>query len=428
MSTNIEQSRKRLQGRRPPLTSAVTLARRWMAYTFTTLIGAVVPLLSLPLIAHKFGAPGWTAIAIGQSVGSGGAVCIAFGWPLLGPREAAMNVGEDRLNLLRRARATNLAISVPTFVVVTIAAWLAAKGYTIACLLSAWSTALLGFSLSWYFIGRSSPKRLFTADVGPRVAGALIGILAIAIGGPLWTYPTCGLVVYACALIVVYRSEMRALPPAVRVGWDELVHTLKGQRAGAVTQLASIVYINLPLTLFALVGAVGTAQFAAVDRIYRLSLVALQPITQVFQGWVPGGGNIWRRAWTSIKVHTAIGLLVAVGAPLCFPWISRILFGGTAHIGVALASTYGVIIMVVLLTRAISSGYLVQHGRNRSLVLSAGLGSAIGLVLIPGLGKAFGPIGAAAGVLSAEATVLVIQGSSAYRLTRGKAGEHVARH
>ena len=69
-------------------------------YVLVPAMGALIPLLAVPVVTGTFGATAFAALAIGQSVGAAAAVVVDLGWSLNGPQAVARSGPGARRRLL----------------------------------------------------------------------------------------------------------------------------------------------------------------------------------------------------------------------------------------------------------------------------------------------------------------------------------------
>jgi hypothetical protein len=243
-------------------------------------------------------------------------------------------------------------------------------------------------------------------DVGPRAAGTLAGAGGLLAGGPLSMLPTLQLTFALCGVALAARSARTAIPGQYRCTRGELSGAWARQRHFLAAQASSMAYINAPVSLLAATAPTAVAQFAAVDRLTRLGLTGLVPLTQGLQGWFPGRARWDERASRRvIAAHAGVGLVAGACLAGLLPTGVSILLQGTVEVSQASAGLAGVIVLLVLLNRALGSVILAYLERGRSIMWSAVAGSSVALVGVPLLGNT-GPVGALTAVVLAEAVVL----------------------
>ncbi|MCW2757784.1 MAG: hypothetical protein JWO46_1530, partial [Nocardioidaceae bacterium] len=268
-------------GRPPP----GFVLKGYAGFVTSALVLAVSPLVSIPAITSQFGAQGWASFAVGQSFGGALAVIVGFGWPLVGPARVARADAEETGRMLVSALAGQAAVLLVLLAPFMLVAALAVDQFHATAALTTVSAGLAGLVPTWLFVGRSSPGGALVFTALPSLLGAVLGSGLLLLGAPLVSLPITIAAAQAAsiALLLLRESGGRVRTPTL----TRVLGDLRSQVALAGTQIASLSYINLPVGIFALTGASGLVEFAGGDRLYRLALAALLPVTQVFQGWVP---------------------------------------------------------------------------------------------------------------------------------------------
>jgi hypothetical protein len=162
------------------------------------------------------------------------------------------------------------------------------------------------------------------------------------------------------------------------------------------------------------------APFAAVDRLMRLGLTGLLPLTQGLQGWFPSRAESDRRAVRRvIAAHGWLGLIAGGCLAVALPAGVAVLLQGTVQVSTSSAALAGVIVFLVLQNRALGSVVLAHFDRGRYVMWSAVAGSVTALIAVPWLGTR-GPSGALAAVALAETVVLTGQALSLSTVPRAR--------
>jgi O-antigen/teichoic acid export membrane protein len=394
-------------------------------YVGATVLSALSPLVYIPTVAHGFGSSGWGAIALGQSVGSAAAVLVAFGWIFDGPRRLAETPSIEHSSLLHSAIASQLYLLICAATVALPVAMLLAGAHAAAAAMSALAVVVGGLSPTWYFIGRSEPGRVLLLDGLPKITGSVAGSLLLAGGASLLFLPVAQLVVAGVGVLAAVRVGSGTFRlPLSKFRPRAVFRLLRFQAPFAATQLSSIVYINLPVTLVAGVAPRGLASFAAVDRLFRFGTTAMSPLTQLTQGWVGRSAPLrLHRMRRSLLAHSVAGVVAGVGMLLLGPLIQALLFRGRVPLSTAVLVPFAICFPIVMMTRALGLNVLTFLRRGDALARSAVAGALVALIGIPTLGHLGGVVGAAWGVLAAESVVLGWQAAASWKaLVRGTQG------
>lgn len=375
------------------------------------IVGAFIPLMILPMISSEFGRDGWSAIALGQSVGAAGTVLVELGWSLTGPTQIARASPDERARLLitaQRSRALCALISLPALALIAASV---GPGDPEVKAVMAVGSGLAGLSAAWYFLGTGSAAGLLFSDVLPRTVATLFAAVLIAIGAPLITYPGLLLVTSGAAALVATRIVARRLP-AVSVSASDVLDSIRGQRAAILARGVSAGYIATPVVIVGAVAPGAVPEFAAVDRVARLGLQLLQSVTNAMQAWVGqahGPALIVRRLRSALFIHLAVGAAAGAGLVALGAWVIDLLFAGEVYPEPSMLAAGAALVVLTMTSRALGSLGLVKVEQVRWILWSALTGAAIGLPLIALLAMVNGASGALVGVAMAELAVVLVQ-------------------
>jgi len=153
-----------------------------------------------------------------------------------------------------------------------------------------------------------------------------------------------------------------------------------------------------------------------VDRFMKYGVLALAPVLQAVQGWVPeaGTGQVRARALQAVRISMAVGsaggvLLAALATPASavltlgeatMPWLISVICGA-AFLGECVAQIVGLSSLVAL-------------GGGRQLAVSSFASAILGVPLMALLIALWGLTGAAVGLL------LVASGLAVYRVAHAR--------
>ncbi len=254
--------------------------RRSLLYFLPTLVNGLVSLAAIPVLITSVGADDWARIALGQAVGSVGMTVISYGWSISGPSLVGSARAEERPPFYARAAIGQLAIAVPTLLVVFVATSALTGGTDPVAVLAGFGSALTGLSAGWFFAGSDRPVPLLTVDTLPRVAGLLAGIgitafTGLAIAFPLGHIAGDLFALVASWLLIVGAGKGRA---AGALGPRVIWQTLRTQSSGVLASLAYSVFGNAPLPLVAVFLPQAMVPFAVIDKLQKLLLTATAPL------------------------------------------------------------------------------------------------------------------------------------------------------
>ena len=390
-------------------------ASRLFGFFLVTLVGGASTLIALPALTRQYGAEGWGAIALGESIGSGIAVLIELGWGLSGPIRVARARGRSRI----RQYSTSLAAkSLAALVLVPLAFLISstiARSYEVEAGLAAAATAASALSPVWYFVGLGSPLRILLIDSLPRAALVALAAVALNRGLPLILYPLAfcvALIISVTVSTVVVGFDWQYIG---RLGVRRLVRVLKLQLVAMSARVASAAYISLPVTLVGLFAPAALPVFASAERLQRLVLTMLQIGPSFLQGWVgKGSGKKERsvRARKAFDLSLVTGAVAGISFMLAAPYVSSVLFSHEATTSFGLTVVCGLVILCTCTSRALGGIVLVVQQRIGAVARSAVAGLVVGIPAIVLLSREFGAVGALWGEVAAELVVLSVQAAA----------------
>jgi hypothetical protein len=183
--------------------------------------------------------------------------------------------------------------------------------------------------------------------------------------------------------LIVWR-RYRTYFTKFKISIDAFRSTRKSVFAVATSSVAMI-YVNLPLVLLAPVLGPGIAVFALGDKLLKFSLVAINPLQKIMQGWVPAVSDkaeLIVRCNRSLRFVSFTAALVSVlffsGAPL----VSEALTQGAIEVPFGLSLPLGIALGGITLTGVIGLVYLPALGGEKHLALSTLAGATAGIPLM----------------------------------------------
>ncbi len=321
----------------------------------------VVSLVMIPSMVRASGDVAWGAIALGQAVGSIGAVLLAFGWALSGPAKIARQDNQGRRQEYVESVRARLTIFPPIALVsVAVAAASAAPGFRSLAAVSALSTTVIGLSSNWYFVGTVQPYALLGAETLPRITGSIVGILLMETGASALVGVVCQLAGLGVAFLV---ESLVILGMLTRQGTTStrgrpVSRVLGEQRDGVMASTGSAALGALPLLLVSWVRPDIQPVYAFADKLARQLATAMGPIVTVFQGWIPRGGSAVRSRARKVILMAISGSVLLAAAVVGFgPLLVRYLGGGVIVVAeaalVAMAVSVAVQVFENILSHAV---------------------------------------------------------------------------
>lgn len=374
------------------------LFRRSALFASSIIASTLVGVFSIPILMAQVGATSWGHLAVLQIAGQFFAVAAAFGWGATGPSMVSAADREDRKSIYVESlvvRGVLTAILVPLAAVAGLAltgqspdvVWLAAITYVAP-----------GLSAGWYLIGTNRPTGLFLFDALPAILGQVTGLVVVSfsptLASYLWSTATWAVlgIAASCAFVLTRKTDGPARS-RTRVSWG---HLLRTQLGGASTMLAASVWSAAPTVLVQALSPQSVPMFAMIDRLVKYGVLALAPVLQAIQSWVPEAGaeEVPHRSRRAVAVALAIGGLgggiLAIFAPLA----SDLLSLGQVSIPVYLAILAGAVFVCESVAQIAGLSSLVALGGTRHLAFSSVVGTCGGVLIACALVWWLGVLGA----------------------------------
>jgi hypothetical protein len=243
-----------------------------------------------------------------------------------------------------------------------------------------------GVSANWYFTGESRPDRFLLLDTVPRVSGTVIGVIAVATTGQLLLFAVAQLAGALVALVVscsaIFRRQSLDIRAAAR--WPRIWRSLVEQRHGVVATGLLAAYVPAALALIAVLAPVLLPMFVLAERLGKFVAMAVSPLLQMFQGWVPAasGHELVRRM--RVAGRTTLGTAIAAGLlyTLFLPSFSQFLTHGQVAFTVGAAIAFGVNMATTIVSPYLTNIGLMTFGRLRTIALSVAVGVMVTLVAL----------------------------------------------
>lgn len=279
------------------------------------LLGAAT-LIMIPSLIRASSADAFAALVVGQTTGALGAVVISYGWVVQGPATIAKASPRSRLVEYAESMRVRIPVSLPVTAMCVAIALAVVQTNPLLTILGCLSTSLIGLTASWFFVGTGQPYLLLVLETGPRVIGAVAGILIMEMGSSAAWGITCQI---AGLIIGVALSTTFILLPGRRNLREPLLtrpikQILKTQRHGVSMSAFSSLYGVLPILIIGMVAPALVAPYGVLDKLQKQISSAVSPFVQVLQGWVPRASGVLlkRRASSAVRLASAAGLTLAI--------------------------------------------------------------------------------------------------------------------
>lgn len=375
------------------------------------MISMLLPILSMPVITRNFGAAGWSAVAVGISVGTGGAVLVDFAWTLLGPQRVASAHEASRAAVYALATRVKVLVFLAVAPVALGFAAFAPSADTVTTVLVCSAFLLMALGGNWFFIGCGRPRSILLTDLAPRAAGVVSAVIAMELGGPLQLYGWFLLLAALGSGLLGHIIARVTVDNLADVTSLRIALAFRRHRAAILGRAISSMYISLPVTLVAFAAPGAVHVFAAADSLLKMCMNVLSSVISVFQKYVGSSGrsDLRARFRMALLVNGAFGLTVATGIVILGPFLLSGLMSGTLTVGMGMTVPMAGIVLVTCISRAVGSLGLVAIGHVGAITVSACLGAAIGVpAVLLGAGLQGAEL-ALSGMLLAEVGVMLVQ-------------------
>jgi hypothetical protein len=281
------------------------------------------------------------------------------------------------------------------------------------------------FSVPWFFIGESRPSRLNSLDVGPRTAGTLVGVAAILLTGDILAFVLGQLAGQLASATLSAISIRRRYPrgAGARITRREIISTYRSQASGFLTSVISSGYQNAPLLIASLVAPGQLPVYAMADRLYRIATLALSPVLNLAQGYVPaasGRAAIAARAVTTVKLSVVMSGGVVLGFGILAPLAALLLSQFTIEMPLMVSFPLAVALAASVTAGITGRACLIALGSSAILPIAAASAAAVGIAVMLFFGWLLGVSGVAIGSAIAELVSASILLTSLMRRVRGE--------
>lgn len=388
------------------MTDAPSLRSRLVGFTLIPAVAAVSPLLVLPAVSRSAGPDGWASAIAGESVGTFAAIAVAYGWTTVGP--ALVSIAADdvrRGRLYRDAVVVRLATSIVALpLLVLVCALVASPGHQLLAALMGLQGALIGLSFTWFSVGVGDPRSILFYDAVPRLAVALVSMLAIVGGAPVEVYPIAGILVtvvgttlFSLRLLRRYPSPWpprREIPGLFRVGAPV-----------ALNDAALGAYSSVPTPLVNVLSTGSAAAgFASGDKMAKLGQFLPLTLANALQSWsaeVTGAARL-RRLRVALALHGGFGALGMLVLGLLGPPVSALMFGSDAMAPLGVCFALGLAFAMYSLRTSMTRHVLFPAGEQTAVMRATITATVVGVPLMVAGGLILGPLGVAVGYALTE--------------------------
>lgn len=385
------------------------LARRLASFGSLPLLGAISPLLVLPIIARLSDADEWSGLLTAQALGGFASTLIMFGWGAAGQARVAMT-RDDRIRegiyaSSIKARGILFIIVVPIGTALT-ALFVPDNGRLTACAMFI-ATSTFGFSMAWYAIGVGRASAVAAYDAVPRLLAAISAAAAVWSLQAIWIYPLAILVANGIAFISFNRAEFGSLIPRARA--DRASMTLAADWKVAVASISGALYASAPVPVATALGGPIGADVGSVDRLYRYALMGLTAFSSGAHAWVLDPRQRGRnRQLIIIALHAGAGVAGGLVIGGLGPLITRVLFGERLAAPADLCLAFGATFFAISMVTTLVQHLLIPFGRTSEVLFATVMVATLGVPAMIVGGLLFGGIGVVMSLLAGEVLCIIL--------------------
>ena len=392
---------------------AALVGRRVAGFAMVPALSVLSPVLVLPLISHRFGPAGWSAVSIGQGTGGALSVVVGLSWPVVGAHlVASAGNGSARLQLYVDSMVSRLVVLAVLAPLGMIASALLAHDHRWTAALCALGLTLNGLTVFWYYVGIGTPRQLVVNEALPRLVAATATVALLLTGVGLWIFGALLVGSGAASVLLNYRSIVgrRSLRGTRVRSFPAVMRAVVAQHGvGTASRVMYGVYNTASVSLVALVAPSAVAGYAAIDRLWRTAFNGAAALPQGFAAWVSGGFPFVRgRAARAAAAMTALAVTAFAGLWLILPVGMRLLYSGKAVWTPEERLLAAAVLAVCFLGQALGLVMAVPLGGESAVYLSNTTAACVGVPLIVVLARGHSVAGGLTAVLIAESSVVLV--------------------
>jgi hypothetical protein len=348
-------------------------------------LNGAMSLITIPIVTGIAGADHWASMATGQAIGASFAVVVIFGWGLTGPVTVAGTPVAGRPAMYLDSLLARFVLLAPVLIAQLLVTIAIVPHEKLVAYVAGIAMTLAGASANWFFIGEGRAGRFLVLDTVPRVAGTLAGAILLAATGDLLLFAVAQLagsvVALSASAIVILRGRGLDYRDAART--TRIAATLREQRHGILATGMMAAFTPAVLAIVAVAAPVALPAFVLADRLAKFGGMAVSPLLQMFQGWVPAatGDERVRRTRLAGAVTAAIAGGAGIAYTLLLPAAADLLAHGQISYPPSAAIAFGLIAAVYVGSSFVSTVALMA-GRVRLVAFAAVIGVPLTLLLL----------------------------------------------
>lgn len=358
--------------------------RRILGFSLLPAMSMLAPLVLLPIVAQRYGPSGWSAIALGQSVGAIVGVVVALAWPIVGGHQIARSNLDLRREIYIDSLGSRLFVLVVATPLAAVFLILLGQPLRLETILFMIGISLNGLTASWYFAGTGEPRKLVVNEGVVRLAGYALAATAMILGSPLIIYASLTIMAGLAMIVLNWWTIVARRPSREQFRFRAWLHIVRGHSYGTLSRVlqGGFSFGGVPISAAIVPG--GLSSFAAADQLAKAASNAGLALPASFVGWVGQGGSaLKRRSLTATMTTLAILAIAVVVWYAVGPAVVTFLYRGESGLGRAEITLIGLAIFGTVGARVLELLAVVPAGEERSIFLTNTVMSVVGLCLLP---------------------------------------------
>jgi PST family polysaccharide transporter len=364
----------------------------------------------LPILTRRLGPIALGKLSVSQSLGWVIATMVEYGFNFYAAREVARLVGQDGTKAqtfaasIIGAKTLLLALLLPAFWWISAITPALKTDPLLACATALWILGL-GSSPIWLFQGLGRIRSFTIYDLACKIF-AVMGIF-ITVRRPvdawlvqLWlALGVLGSTVMTFRLvsryIVLALPNLRSSVEQLRLGWTSFMYRLSGTVAGQVN----------PFLMSASTTALNIGLYAIAEKVVRLCINALQPLSEAIYPFVLRSPSEKSRlsSMLIIGLNTALGAGCFIVLFACAAPVIKLVGGGRFAAAAASLRILSWSVPLVALNQALALYGLVRNNRTVAFTIFTGISLGTQVLLGIRLSATSGHVGMAKAVLFTQA-------------------------
>lgn len=398
--------------------------KRTAGFALVPGLSFMAALFILPAISSRFGANGWIAVGLGQSLGAIAGIVVGLDWPISGAQAIAQSDAPRRRALyFQSLRYRGIAFVLVTTPFSIMLPFLTQSVFHLETVLFFLATSLNGLTASWYFAGTGDARLLIRNEALVRLAAYAISLAGISLFNAslaFYAFMLCiaGIVMPVASALTISGS-VRNIPADWRQSLSLPRKSLRMQILAAGSRLLSQAYYYSGVTIVSFISPTSQATFTSIDQVQKAMNNGLGALPTAFQAWVGKEKNLPDRVRPALLATRASLIMTAPLISLLtivIPMLQHFLFSGKATLSLSETFWVSVVITFSLLAQLLQALGVVPLGGEMRVYPIVAISGIIGLVLLFTLVPAYGTVGA----------LLALTAASGFQVISFLSTQHIA--